>query len=159
ESGQKRPGPEYLHYLCAVYQAEPSDLGYEGQCFCGRPHRTGQRAQTAAPVPAQPAATCVETPDRATVPPSATGHPRGAGNAPWPPEEGGTQDSREAEDDDDMLRRTQLRMIADAATGVDSQFLGAVERVRRRMDDALVSGTVSATMLDQWEETTAGYGR
>src|SRR5262249_60602398 len=40
----------------------------------------------------------------------------------------------------------------------DSQFLGAVERIRRRMDDALVGGTVSATMLDQWEETTAGYG-
>jgi hypothetical protein len=49
-------------------------------------------------------------------------------------------------------------MIADAAAGVDSQFLGAVERIRRRMDDALVAGTVSATMLDQWEETTAGYG-
>jgi hypothetical protein len=49
-------------------------------------------------------------------------------------------------------------MIADAAAGVDSQFLGAVERIRRRMDDALVGGTVSATMLDQWEETTADYG-
>ena len=24
ESGQKRPGPEYLHYLCAVYRAEPA---------------------------------------------------------------------------------------------------------------------------------------
>ena len=23
EGGQKRPGPEYLHYLCCVYQAEP----------------------------------------------------------------------------------------------------------------------------------------
>jgi len=33
-----------------------------------------------------------------------------------------------------------------------------VERIRRRMDDALVGGTVSATMLDQWEETTGGYG-
>ena len=43
ESGQKRPGPEYLHYLCAVYRAEPADLGYPGQCFCGRPHRAGPR--------------------------------------------------------------------------------------------------------------------
>ena len=39
ESGQKRPGPEYLHYLCYVYQAEPADLGYPGQCLCGRTHR------------------------------------------------------------------------------------------------------------------------
>ena len=38
ESGQKRPGPEYLHYLCAVYRADPQELGYEGRCFCGRVH-------------------------------------------------------------------------------------------------------------------------
>ena len=53
ESGQKRPGPEYLHYLCAVYRAEPSNLGYPGRCFCGRPHRrpggrTWQRGGTRA---------------------------------------------------------------------------------------------------------------
>ena len=39
ESAQKRPGPEYLHYLCAVYQADPEDLGYQGPCFCGSRHR------------------------------------------------------------------------------------------------------------------------
>ncbi len=39
ESGQKRPGPEYLHYLCCVYQAEPEDLGYQGGCLCGNRHR------------------------------------------------------------------------------------------------------------------------
>ena len=39
EGGQKRPGPEYLHYLCCVYQAEPADLGYEGPCLCGQWHR------------------------------------------------------------------------------------------------------------------------
>src|SRR5215469_16885686 len=38
ESGQKRPGPEYLHYLCAVYRADPPDLGYPDPCFCGRGH-------------------------------------------------------------------------------------------------------------------------
>src|SRR5215469_3940922 len=55
ESGQKRPGPEYLHYLCAVYRAEPPDLGYPGQCFCGRTHRAGPAAPQApsAPVSAQ----------------------------------------------------------------------------------------------------------
>jgi hypothetical protein len=70
----------------------------------------------------------------------------------------GPPDPREAEDDDDMVRRAQLRLMAEAAARLDSQFLGAVERIRRRMDDALVGGTVSATMLDQWEETTVGYG-
>src|ERR1039457_3544137 len=39
ESAQKRPGPEYLHYLCAIYQGEPEDLGYEGGCLCGNRHR------------------------------------------------------------------------------------------------------------------------
>src|ERR1700735_5831025 len=43
ESGQKRPGPEYLHYLCAVYRADPQDLGYQGTCFCGSSHRTQPR--------------------------------------------------------------------------------------------------------------------
>src|SRR6204780_4133304 len=39
ESGQKRPGPEYLHYLCASYQADPADLGLDGRCLCGGSHR------------------------------------------------------------------------------------------------------------------------
>ena len=42
---------------------------------------------------------------------------------------------------------------------VDGQFFGSVDRIRRRMDDALVGGTVSAIMLDEWEEATLGYGR
>src|SRR5215468_9188193 len=49
ESGQKRPGPEYLHYLCAVYRAEPPDLGYPGQCFCGRTHHARPAAPQAPP--------------------------------------------------------------------------------------------------------------
>jgi transcriptional regulator with XRE-family HTH domain len=156
ESGQKRPGPEYLHYLSAVYRAEPTDLGYHGQCFCGRPHRAVPRARSAAQVTAPAAG-----PDANASGPADAGHPGGrpVAQGPVPGEGPGfPADLREAEDDDDMLRRAQLRMIADAAAGVDSQFLGAVERIRRRMDDALVGGTVSATMLDQWEETTAGYG-
>jgi len=156
ESGQKRPGPEYLHYLCAVYRAEPADLGYHGQCFCGRLHRAMPRARPAAQVTALAAG-----PDGNTSGPAVAGQPLGRPVPEGPMPEGGPAfpaDLREAEDDDDMLRRAQLRMIADAAAGVDSQFLGAVERIRRRMDDALVGGTVSATMLGQWEETTAGYG-
>ena len=156
ETGQKRPGPEYLHYLCAVYRAEPSDLGYDSRCFCGRPHRAVPCAPPAAQSPAPAGA-----PDG-----DATG-PADAGDLPGRPfptapipgkGPGSPADPRPAEDDDDLLRRVQLRMIADAPAGADSQFLGAVERIRRRMDDALVGGTVSATMLDQWEETTAGYG-
>jgi transcriptional regulator with XRE-family HTH domain len=160
ESGQKRPGPEYLHYLCAVYRAEPADLGYPGQCFCGRPHRAGPRVRSATQAPVQSAAAFGDTQDRAAVGTAEVSYLR-AGASPAPLYDEGLgfpADPREAEDDDDVLRRAQLRMIADAAAGVDSQFLGAVERIRRRMDDALVSGTVSASMLDQWEETTADYG-
>ena len=160
ESGQKRPGPEYLHYLCAVYRTEPSDLGYPGPCFCGRPHRAGPRARPAA----QPAAAFGGSLAGAAAGSPEAGHPRGRpgpGASPVPLTEDGLgfpAEPREAEDDDDVLRRAQLRMVADAAAAVDSQFLGAVERIRRRMDDALVGGTVSATMLDRWEETTAAYG-
>ena len=65
ESAQKRPGPEYLHYLCAVYHADPEDLGYQDPCFCGNRHRsradlaagtdavaTGRRLTAMRPVPA-----------------------------------------------------------------------------------------------------------
>jgi len=162
ESGQKRPGPEYLHYLCTVYRAEPADLGYHGRCFCGRPHRAVPCARSAAPGPSPAGA-----PDGEATGPAGATSPAKAGDLPGRPVPTGSAagegpgfpaDLRAAEDDDDLLRRVQLRMIADAPPGVDSQFLGAVERIRRRMDDALVGGTVSATMLDQWEETTGGYG-
>ena len=53
EGGQKRPGPEYLHYLCCVYQAEPADLGYEGPCLCGQRHRAPV-LMLSGPAPAAP---------------------------------------------------------------------------------------------------------
>src|SRR5215510_7021367 len=208
ESGQKRPGPEYLHYLCAVYRADPPDLGYPDPCFCGR----GHGAQRAARAPAGPGA--AEAAGAGWAP----GHPTAALGYPAAGPEGGQgparpgqvglaggqgqpgqrrrtgqpwQESRpdqpwqasqlsplaagghlpagplEAlriaetgpEDDDDVVRRTLLRLIADPAVAVDGQFFGAVDRIRRRMDDALMSGTVSAIMLDECEEATAGYGR
>jgi hypothetical protein len=165
ESGQKRPGPEYLHYLCAVYRAEPPDLGYPSQCFCGRTHRGGPGTQAQArPTtgPPQAAAVLGDPPDGAgpgDAGPQPARPASGPTVAPRPEENTSvTPDPRESEDDDDTIRRAQLRMMLDAAARLDTQFLGATERIRRRMDEALMGGTVSATMLDQWEETTAAYG-
>jgi hypothetical protein len=175
ESGQKRPGPEYLHYLCAVYRADPPDLGYPDPCFCGRGHG-GERPARA---PAGPGAAAPGGP--AGHPPAMPGHP-GAGPGPGlamagklapqlasGPIAGGQPAGAGAamplvladagpEDDDDVVRRMLLRLIADPTAAVDGQFFGAVDRIRRRMDDALVGGTVSAIMLDEWEEATAGHG-
>jgi tetratricopeptide (TPR) repeat protein len=130
ENGQKRPGPEYLHYLCAVYRADPQDLGYQGRCLCGGRHGA---------VGGAPAATEAS-----------------AGQTPLQHEPGPRPGS---EDDDDVLRRTMLRLLADAGADVDSSFFGAVDRIRRRMDDALVAGRVCPTMIDRWEEISAGYAR
>lgn len=178
ESGQKRPGPQYLHYLCTIYHAEPADLGYPDHCFCGRVHRlppgvvmtdAGHSQVDAAGSPGPAAhASRVPGPYPATAQPpdafpAALAADGGAGvpSAVEAAVIAGLADTRltASEDDDDVLRRALLRLIADAAAAVDGEFYGAVDRIRRRMDDALVSGTVSATMLDQWEETTAGYGR
>jgi len=126
ENGQKRPGPEYLHYLCAVYRADPQDLGYQGRCLCGGRHGD-------------------------------VGHLSAPAAAARPPL--GHQVSPGSEDDDDVLRRTMLRLIADAGADVDSTFFGAVDRIRRRMDDALLAGRVCPTMIDRWEEISAGYAR
>ncbi|MGH3159356.1 MAG: helix-turn-helix domain-containing protein, partial [Streptosporangiaceae bacterium] len=151
ESGQKRPGPEYLHYLCAVYEADPRDLGYQGTCFCGNEHRTAAPQAQAA---SEPLASAHERAGDA-----------GQGAAPRLPAAVGDHDqaggvvSAARGADDDVLKRALLQLIAGSAVSLDSQFFGAVDRVRRRMDDALFRGSVSATMLDQWEETVAGYGR
>ena len=161
ESGQKRPGPEYLHYLCAVYRAAPSDFGYPGHCFCGRAHRDPAPAQpkTAAARPVAPDAGGAEPVTDAAQPgrPPAPA-PHASEGLDWLPASAGPSEPG-AEDDDDVLRRTLLRLIAHATSPMDGHLLRAVDRIRRRMDDALVGGTVSAAMLDQWEETTASYGR
>jgi transcriptional regulator with XRE-family HTH domain len=155
ESGQKRPGPEYMHYLSAVYGADPEDLGYRGTCFCGRSHRTGPLsppAETAAgeaqPHPERPGDTRPAGHFGHSGPDAAHGQdPATLPETGW------------VADDDDVLRRALLQLIAGAPVSLDCQFFGAVDRVRRRMDDALFRGSVSATMLDQWEETASGYGR
>ncbi len=234
EGGQKRPGSEYLHYLCAIYQADPADLGFNGKCLCGQSHQPpspavpGQRARAAghrrsgpgaapvgqgtaggagAPLPGVPlpgtavAGTAVAATGGTAVPAAArTGTPRPGTVLPDPARPGtpaasrsrrwsaapaqpghdlaaalppaadfatqpispvpGTAPGPEAlGHEDDELRTMLLRQMAEPATGVDSRFLGAVDRIRRRMDEALLGGTVSATMIDRWEQSTAGYGR
>lgn len=140
ESGLKRPGPEYLHYLCSAYRVEPPSLGYEGPCICGHGHR-------------MPGAVRSDLQD---------GRPD---TSPGPREsliqqisDGPSADG--SEEDENVLRRTLLRILAGGTVvGLDGQVLGAVENIRRRMDETLVSGTVSPAMLDQWEESTVGFGR
>ena len=155
ESGQKRPGPEYMHYLCAVYGADPEDLGYRGTCFCGRSHRTVPQAAPRS-LSAEALARDLTQPGRCGD--SRPAPPPGPDGVPACPEPAGFPEAAWVGDDDDVLRRALLQLIAGAPVGLDSQFFGAVDRVRRRMDDALFRGSVSATMLDQWEETAAGYG-
>ena len=201
ESGQKRPGPEYLHYVCAAYRADPPDLGFEGPCLCGRSHRLAGAAPAArlrvsdsgpasrgARVPAQavaarqarrpeqPSRDAVArdsaAPDSAAPDPaapdlaSAAGQPRQllVPEQAAPADAAGERAGRglvpaELAAGEDDLRRMLVRLMADSGARLDCEFLGAVDRMRRQMDDALLSGTVSATMIDQWEETTAGYGR
>ena len=159
ESGQKRPGPEYLHYLCAVYRADPQDLGYAGRCLCGAGHRVSAYP---AVMPSEPGAAATAPPlrreDTATRsddqaaersrPGTRLAHAvRGGGTVPA------------SESDDDVLRRMLASLLADPHADADSGFFGAVDRVRRRMDGALLGGRVSVTVIDGWEETASGYAR
>jgi tetratricopeptide (TPR) repeat protein len=257
EGGQKRPGPEYLHYLCCVYQAEPADLGYEGPCLCGQWHRapvlrlsgpapaappepggtgwsagysgavpdagltappiltavpsTGEAdaaepgaprpgvavsrpvgstatqlpalepphpaqpglaqpppaqpglAQDglAQPAPVRPAATAAAVASRPAPGPAASALPASPGSALPLPDAGSAHPAQLSvgEVDDDVVRRTLLRLMADPGAAVDGRFFGAVERIRRRLDEALLGATVSVAMLDHWEGMTGEYGR
>lgn len=145
ESGMKRPGPEYLHYLCSVYRVEPLALGFESPCICGHGHATGSGGGD----PEE---------DRPNTSPAPWG-------APAPPDSG-TPSAAGGEEDENVLRRTLLRLLASGAAAgaaglneLNDEVLGAVENLRRRMDDTMVKATVSPAMLDQWEQATAGFGR
>ncbi|SNT15344.1 hypothetical protein SAMN05216276_102665 [Streptosporangium subroseum] len=139
ESGLKRPGPEYLHYLCTAYRVEPVSLGYDGPCICGHGHK-------------MPGTVRGDLPD---------GKPD---TSPGPGELliqsiSNASSVVGGEEDENVLRRTLLQLLAGSGIALDGQVLGSVESIRRRMDDTLVSATVSAAMLDQWEEATIGFGR
>ncbi|SDG31022.1 hypothetical protein SAMN05421505_103134 [Sinosporangium album] len=139
ESGLKKPGPEYLHYLCLVYRVEPVALGYEGPCICGHGHRMQGGARG----------------DLHEGRRDAASSPRELLNAA----SSGDSSADGGNEEENVLRRTLLQLLAGTTVSLDGQVLGAVEGIRRRLDDTLVSGTVSAAMLDHWEEATTGFGR
>ncbi|MFC0865303.1 XRE family transcriptional regulator [Sphaerimonospora cavernae] len=158
ESGMKRPGPEYLHYLCLVYRVEPLALGFEGPCICGHGHMI------------------TETVGSGGSQDERLDHSPGAREARVP-SDGGDSSANGGEEDENVLRRTLLQLLVggvgavgaggavgggggvDPAPAPDSEVLGAVESLRRRMDQTIVSSTVSPAMLDHWEQTTNGFGR
>ncbi|MFC4911357.1 XRE family transcriptional regulator [Actinomadura gamaensis] len=170
ESGYKRPGPEYLHYLCAVYRVEPDDLGYRSPCICGRAHAVRPAETGGGPVPAgvpSPRDAGPRPPDdtdaligAVVVPAPDDRHWVSVRNPRGPDRRADGPASIDVGEEDIVLRRTLLSLLAGSGVvTLDGQFLGAVDNLRRKMDDTLVSATVSPTMLDQWEETTLGYGQ
>jgi tetratricopeptide (TPR) repeat protein len=157
ESGHKRPGPAYLHDLCRVYHVEPSDLGLPGPCVCGRSHAPSQGdARVAAREPdivLRPGTLVIDRDQRTPTEPFSVSHISGVQYR--------AEDSRggRGEEEETVLRRTLLQLLAGAGVALDGQILGAVDGVRRKMDDTLVNASVSPTMLDQWEETALRYGK
>jgi tetratricopeptide (TPR) repeat protein len=158
ESGYKRPGPAYLHYLCKVYRVEPGDLGLQGPCVCGRTHGPPgatriDAAAREADVVLRPGTVVIDhdhwTPqDLSSVP-----------HIPGVNYRADDSDGGNGEEEEIVLRRTLLQLLAGAGVALDGQILGAVDGTRRKMDDTLVNASVSPTMLDQWEETANGYGQ
>jgi len=155
ESGYKRPGPEYLHYLCRVFRVDPGGLGFPGRCICGQRHAMRPDTPPLVQVQGEPDAlvgsVVVAMPDDRNWINQARGL-YGSDRAREPA-------CADVGEEDIVLRRTLLQLLAGAGVTLDGQFLGAIDDLRRRMDDTLVNATVSPTMLDQWEETTLGYGQ
>ncbi|WP_214325606.1 XRE family transcriptional regulator [Nonomuraea sediminis] len=140
ESGLKRPGPEYLHYLCAVYRVEPATLGFDGPCICGG--HGHQRPPLAV--------THWETTAR-----------MGSSRELIMQSHDAEAPSEGISEDENILRRTLLTLLSTepGKAKLDGPVLGAIEGIRRRMDETLVCASVSPAMLDQWEEATLSFGR
>jgi tetratricopeptide (TPR) repeat protein len=158
ESGHKRPGPAYLHDLCRVYHVEPTDLGLPGPCVCGRSHSlsSGGDPRGAAREPdivLRPGTLVIDRDQGTPTEPFFASHFSGVQYRAEDLRGGG------GEEEETVLRRTLLQILAGAGVALDGQILGAVDGVRRKMDDTLVNASVSPTMLDQWEETALGYGK
>ena len=125
ESGHKRPGPAYLHDLCRVYRVEPGGPRLPGPCVCGRTHArrrlTGRyERRTANPTScSDPAPSSItRSPDTTERSPSPTSPgPSTAPRTPW----------RSGEEEETVLRRTLLQILAGAGVALDGQILGAVD--------------------------------
>ncbi|MFI6504585.1 XRE family transcriptional regulator [Nonomuraea typhae] len=141
ESGLKKPGPEYLHYLCSVYRVEPLGLGYDGPCICGHGHR--QSGVSGIPY--------------REYGPGSLNLPR---DDLWFPASSVEPNEDSDEEHENILRRTLLELLrGNNALKLDGPIVGAAEGIRRRMDETLVRATVSPNMMDQWEEATLAFGR
>ncbi|MGH3322357.1 MAG: XRE family transcriptional regulator [Streptosporangiaceae bacterium] len=157
ESGRKSPGAEYLHYLCLVYGASPRELGYDRPCVCGEGHRDkGARVDAPAKGEAQDGATARARASSGASDAIRTRH--GSWSSTNQVAAASALDGGE-EEDDDTLRRTMLQILGGAGFALSGSLLGSIDRIRGRMDETLADATVSPTMLDEWEETVAGYGR
>ncbi|MFI6816105.1 XRE family transcriptional regulator [Nonomuraea sp. NPDC050328] len=138
ESGLKRPGPEYLHYLCTVYEADPEQLGYSSGCVCGAPtHARVVRPSAFEP----PSARLLHEPPPA---PSLRGGTTAAG-------------SRWTAALHDML----LQILSGGHAGPEEvqQVVAAAAGIRDELDATLSATTISSTMVDHWEASLGSYSQ
>ncbi|MEO5873840.1 MAG: XRE family transcriptional regulator, partial [Streptosporangiaceae bacterium] len=119
ESGYKRPGPEYLHYLCLVYRVEPGDLGYQGPCVCGRGHdqhsRHGNQLVARSGQDTLIGSVVTMPEDRGWLTPQFDGGLHRAEGRP----------SMDLGEEETVLRRTLLQVLAGTGVALDGQILGA----------------------------------
>lgn len=178
ESGREAPSPKYLDALCRLFRTRPDRLGF-GHDY------SDDADEPAPPVPVVPPAPLIEEagpgiplrPESAPVPARAPA----PGPAPGPvpslvpgPVAGRGRDSaarplvvlpgggtgRHGEDIDDVNRRAVLQnILVGAGVSLSAPLLEAIDSVRRRTDEALDSGGVSASTLDRWEEAAGHYGQ
>jgi transcriptional regulator with XRE-family HTH domain/tetratricopeptide (TPR) repeat protein len=160
ESGREAPSAKYLDALCRLYRTRPDRLGF------GRDY--SDDADEPAPVLAVPATPPVPLIEEAgpgiplrpePAPSRAPGRTRDPVGQPLVVLPGGGA-GRHGEDIDDVNRRAVLQNILVAAgVSLSAPLLEAIDTVRRRTDETLDSGGVSASTLDRWEETAGHYGQ
>jgi transcriptional regulator with XRE-family HTH domain/tetratricopeptide (TPR) repeat protein len=160
ESGREAPSAKYLDALCRLYRTRPDRLGFG--------HDYSDDADEPAPVLAVPAMPHVPLIEEAgpgiplrpeTGPCRATGRARDPVAQPLVVLPGGGV-GRHGEDIDDVNRRAVLQnILVGAGVSLSAPLLEAIDTVRRRTDEALDSGSVSASTLDRWEEAAGHYGQ
>src|SRR5690606_10732022 len=139
---------------------EPDALDYQSPCICGRGHAVRPVAASV-PQPREPERRPAQAPDTlvGAIVPRAEARPWVTVNELRGPDRADGPLSIDVGEEDIVLRRTLLQLLAGAGVALDGQFLGAVDNLRRKMDDTLVGATVSPTMLHHRAETNYGYGQ